>query len=483
MYTQSLFHYLYLVIFMAVILCPTAQAETTQPTTPRTITIDRIIPCPAAFLCEWTWHGNTPPADIRVTLEWKRLDGKWPQASALDLDPAQTSARIEGLASGVDYEVRIRTRPASDDALQSATRRIRPGSVPGVVIDYLHPGDETYAAFGRYIGSPSLAVLPGGDYVASHDLFGGKGASNDLTRIFISRDRGASWQFLSEVRPSFWGKLFVHRDRLYLLTVTHEYGDLFLYRSGDGGRTWGEPVKLHDAPCHKAPMPVVEHNGRLWTAFETHPAPGWSPYTSHVLSVAADADLMDPASWTASQGLALDREWPGMLADVGDPGFIEGNVVVTPEGNLVNIMRYNSPPHWGKAFILNIDAENPAAPETFARVIDLPGGMSKFCIHRDADSGRYLSLVNRVTRDINYQRNVLSLVSSADLINWKLERDVIDYANGDRYTDSDWDMLIGFQYVDWLFEGDEMIAISRTALGGANNFHDANHLTFHRFEK
>jgi predicted neuraminidase len=38
----------------------------------------------------------------------------------------------------------------------------------------------------------------------------------------------------------------------------------------------------------------------------------------------------------------------------------------------------------------------------------------------------------------------------------------------------------GFQYVDWLFEGDDIIAVCRTAWDGAHNAHDANHLTFHR---
>ena len=42
----------------------------------------------------------------------------------------------------------------------------------------------------------------------------------------------------------------------------------------------------------------------------------------------------------------------------------------------------------------------------------------------------------------------------------------------------------GFQYVDWLFDGADIIAACRTAFdddeGGAHNFHDANYLTFHR---
>ena len=44
----------------------------------------------------------------------------------------------------------------------------------------------------------------------------------------------------------------------------------------------------------------------------------------------------------------------------------------------------------------------------------------------------------------------------------------------------------GYQYVDWLFEGADMIAVIRTADddddGGAHNQHDANFLTFHRFK-
>ena len=44
-----------------------------------------------------------------------------------------------------------------------------------------------------------------------------------------------------------------------------------------------------------------------------------------------------------------------------------------------------------------------------------------------------------------------------------------------------------FQYADWQFDGDDLIAVSRTAyddgLGGAANQHAANYLTFHRIKK
>ena len=58
--------------------------------------------------------------------------------------------------------------------------------VPGVVIDY------SPAASGIYIGSPGLAVLPNGDYVASHDEFGPKTTEHEkaITHIFRSSDKG-----------------------------------------------------------------------------------------------------------------------------------------------------------------------------------------------------------------------------------------------------------------------------------------------------
>ena len=42
----------------------------------------------------------------------------------------------------------------------------------------------------------------------------------------------------------------------------------------------------------------------------------------------------------------------------------------------------------------------------------------------------------------------------------------------------------GFQYADLLFDGDDIVAVVRTAFddesGGAHNQYDASHFTFHR---
>lgn len=69
----------------------------------------------------------------------------------------------------------------------------------------------------------------------------------------------------------------------------------------------------------------------------------------------------------------------------------------------------------------------------------------------------------------------MALASSKDLRNWIVERIILHHPDIKKHA---------FQYVDWLFEGEDIIAVSRTAyddgLGGAANYHDANFITFHR---
>ena len=107
-------------------------------------------------------------------------------------------------------------------------------SPPGVVVDHSLPSTR------RFIGSPSLAILTNGTYLASHDFFG-PGTTHDQTVLFESRDQGAHWSPLSSVDGQFWSSLFVHRGLLYLLGPNRQNGHVVIRRSLDGGRTWTVP--------------------------------------------------------------------------------------------------------------------------------------------------------------------------------------------------------------------------------------------------
>lgn len=354
--------------------------------------------------------------------------------------------------------------------------------VPGVVIDH------SPASSGIYIGSPSLAVLPNGDYVASHDEFGPKSTehSRAVSHIFQSRDRGANWKKISTIDGAFWSTLFPHRGALYLIGPDKHHGNVLVRRSSDGGVTWTSPTNSTtgllrgDGEYHCAPMPVIEHAGRLWRAMEwRNPPVAWGiNYRAGMLSIPVDADLLQATNWTCCNFLPSDRAWNG-----GDMGaWLEGNAVVTPAGEVVDVLRVQTKSCDEKAAIVRISQDGKTASfDPATGFIKFPGGAKKFTIRFDPSSKRYWCLANIVldpyrSRDAGSVRNTLALTCSTDLLNWEVRCLLLRHSEVRRH---------GFQYVDWLFDGDDIIAACRTAFddgeGGAHNNHDANFLTFHRF--
>jgi hypothetical protein len=112
--------------------------------------------------------------------------------------------------------------------------------------------------------------------------------------------------------------------------------------------------------------------------------------------------------------------------------------------------------------------------------VDFPGSAKKFTVRFDPQSKLYLSLANAVVEPDRSPRpgevrNTLALVCSPDLRRWTVCRELLRHDDPSKY---------GFQYCDWQFAGDDLIAVVRTAFddaaGGAHNYHDANYLTFHR---
>ncbi len=366
---------------------------------------------------------------------------------------------------------------------------------PGVVVA-TSPEPEA-----QYIGSPSIAILADGSYVSSHDFFGQAAPAARSTRVFSSRDRGASWAQRSQFSGATWGSLFVHRGALYHMAITREYGDVIIRRSTDGGRTWTTPT---DAPSgvlfkgkfHSAPVPVVVHNGRIWRAVEEVVNEKLWPrhFAAVVLCAPEGADLLQAKNWVRTNGIAFDEAWaPGRR-----PGWLEGNVVVSPEGGIVNLLRVN----------MEVDATAPFSVRGIPRyevaartevsgdgrelsfqpecgIFQLPGSQSKFTIRFDPVSRRYWSLVNKITlahedraHEVSpiAQRNVVMLISSSDLKEWREHAKVLRWRDGEKLARHD---RYAFQYLDWQVEGDDLVAVSRTSWN-AQSFHNANALTFHR---
>jgi hypothetical protein len=350
----------------------------------------------------------------------------------------------------------------------------------GVVVDHLPASTQ------QYVGSPAIAVLPDGDYVMSHDIFG-PGSSNDSSLVFRSGDRGKTWSRIARVQGQWWSTLFWHQGALHWMGVSCQYGNVVIRRSGDGGVTWTQPTTnatgllLDDGRYHCAPVPVVVHNGRVWRTMEDASGPGsWGHhFRAFMMSAPQDADLLQAESWTCSNPIGRDPEW--LNGTFG--GWLEGNAVVTPAGSIVDFLRVDVPPGPEQAAIVQVSDDGAHA--TFcpdSGFVEFPGGAKKFTIRLDPDSGLYWSLTNPVPEQHRQHRpgkvrNTLALVCSPDLYQWDYRATVLHHPDVEYH---------GFQYVDWLFDGDDLIVASRTAfddgLGGAHNQHDANYLTFHRVQ-
>jgi|GEM_PF-497832 len=365
---------------------------------------------------------------------------------------------------------------------------------PGTVIAQSpNPLSRSYA-------SPSIVVLPDGSYVVSHDYTG------TVSSIYRSTDNGVTWSFTTQVPNCHWATLFVHNSALYLMGTAKSFGDVVIYKSLDGGYSWTRAIDntsglLLSGRYHTGPVPVVVHNGRVWRAYEESPDPdNERDFHAFVLSAPANSDLLDASNWTKSNILRFDESW----LNAKRPNWFEGNIVVTPSGSVVDFMRLETwqavgggmPITTGGAtglqryevaakISVSADGSTVSFGNTAAEYAHFPGAESKFTIRYDATSGKYWTIVSKIsvftdtweTYNLpSHQRNVLALYSSSDLISWDHKYDIIKWNEG--YPVKTWDVF-GFQYADWQFQGNDIVAVSRTAWYG-ERYHNANLITFHR---
>ena len=348
-----------------------------------------------------------------------------------------------------------------------------------------------------YLGSPSIVRLPDGVLLASHDYFG-KGCPRNheneesLTSIYRSEDDGLTWVNVTHIMNCYWSSLFLCQDEVYILGVSQQYGAIVIRKSADGGFTWTHPQTSKDGLLfqggyyhtppnyHCAPMPVLQHNGRIYKAFEDlDPVIHGPGFHACVVSAPVDADLLDADNWTISNKLKFNPDWvPSEWGKLDAPGWLEGNMVVDPQGQLWDILRFKSKPLCDRAAMVKVSPDGSQTsfdPQT--GFIDFPGGETKFTIRYDPITQLYFSLVNNNT-DPAYpnQRNVLSLSISKNLRDWKVVKTLMTDDTGLKHEDSV--RLTGFQYVDWQFDGDDIIYLVRTAYRGAVRYHDSNWIIY-----
>ena len=432
------------------------------------IYVCRVTPSTDSIHCEWLGLGA---AQYDVYYR-QRGEGDFVLFGAV-IEP---QCDITGLATDTDYEFYVQ---AGDKT--SRVRLARCGESIGTVVNYLHPDDEVYAFSGNCLCSPSMVRHPDGYLLSSMDVYGSSTPQN-LTLIFRSDDEGATWHYVCELMPCFWGKLYIHKGDVYMVGCSTEYGDLLIGKSTDGGNTFGAPTVLLRgsggkecrAGVHKNPQNSMVHNGRLYLSVE------WGNWNGNdyffapmVMSCALDDDMLVAENWSFTEPQQLAAE---TLAWVPKKfSLIEGTLVMAPDGTMLNVMRFGMARC--KAMALRVDLDDPEAPLVYDRLLDFPGNKSKFMIRYDEASRRYYSICCYIYdwENNNGARNLLTLVASDDLVHWEVVSTLYDYRDRDAFE-------LGLQYVCFMFDGDDIIYLCRTAMNGANNFHDANYQTFHRIK-
>jgi hypothetical protein len=370
-------------------------------------------------------------------------------------------------------------------------RKANPVAILILSVCYASPGageqikvvaiDHLLASSKTYVGSPSIAILSDNEYIASHDIFGPASDMN-RTQIFASTDRGQTWQLRSEIVGQFWSSLFTHRGSLYIMGPGREFGPVVIRRSNDGGFTWTSPTDsrnglLLNGRYHTAPTPVVQMGGRLWRAMEDIGGPGDWPtrFRCFVLSIPEDADLLRADLWTQTTMLSGNAGW----LNGAFHGWLEGNAVAAKDGRIFDLLRVDAKPVGDKAALVSIDSNGKTLSfEPGRDFVQMPGGSVKFTVRRDPVDGDYWALTNVLDTPApnpGIVRNTLALVHSSDLIHWDVRATIWHHPDVKQH---------GWQYVDWQFDGNDMVAVARVAdddsAGGAHDFHDANYLTFFR---
>lgn len=462
----------------------------------------------------------------------------------LDVQPIEGRVAFSRYSSGrVDWvlgtnasvpAIAFLTNPGHFQAMRLAPRDPVDGfgcpDLPGLPIQY------SPASTAIYLGSPAIVILSNGDYLASCDYFGGGSTQDTLGQTFLwrSSDRGTSWSYLGQINQMvsggadddgcFWNHFVQLNGNLYSMANANggSAGEMVIRRSTNNGGQWSYVTaapdntgRLFAGQSWRPGQSYAIKQGCLWLEADSNINSTWGNNYMAAIFAPTNSDLLAPGNWTLSSKVAVDTSW----LDGTFRGWLEGNCLLDTNGGIVLMVRAdnrygNGAAIGGKAAILRVNYTggtnattsfsgglfDPTSPNS-SGFIDFPGGVTRFTIRWDAQSQKYWSLCNYIPRKFRTNaynaerfRAILTLASSADLKDWTVERIVMAdwrlYSDDSTVVASAFDgneTDYGFQYVDWQFDGDDIVATVRTSFcddyGGANSGHNSNYYLFRRVEQ
>jgi len=403
-------------------------------------------------------------------------------------------------------------------------------TLPGIQIAY------SPASTVIYLGSPAITILSNGNYLASHDYFGGGSSQNTVgqTFLYLSTNRGTNWTLLGQINQMvsgaadtngcFWNHFFQLNGALYsIANANGNGGPMVIRRSTNNGALWtsinpppDNTGRLFAAQSWDPGQSSVLKSGRIWMDAERAQSSTFGDNFIAALSAPTSADLLSPATWSLSTTVVRNTNWLGGTFS----GWLEGNCLADTNGGLVLMMRVdnryaNGAAIGSKAALIRVNYTggtnaatsfsggnfDPTDPNG-SGFVDYPGGCTRSTVHWDSVSQLYWTLCNYIPRAFRNNaynaerfRGILALASSPNLRDWTIERfvmfddriysnDAATVATAFNSSSIGFETAYGFQYADWQFDGDDLVATVRTAFcdnnGGPNSGHNANYYLFTR---
>jgi hypothetical protein len=404
-----------------------------------------------------------------------RYDAGIARESRVD-GPGVVDARVEGDRDRGQQTPDLGKPPDLGIVLDPGTGSL--AAVPGTVVySRGSPWTHLFGPDRIYTTSPSIVVLPTGEYLLAFNLFGDSLSPaadvSGTTYLYRSADKGLTWLNLtpSPMMGMKRGSLFVLGNSVFLVGYTAAPGQIVILESTDKGTSWTVPSDakhglLSTGTFGGTPHVPALHGGRLWTAVSG----------KRVMSASLSKPLLEKASWAGPSASADTSTSPlgsGLILS-------EAQIVASPLTGVVVMPKTD-----GLAFtaLIRATGDSTVADPADADWVALPGADKKFGAAYDPVSKRFYVLSNPVLpAHAGYPgltpqliRNTAAMLSSRDLLHWDVEQ---LFLYSPHLTHE------AFQYFSFGYDGDDLVIASRTAFDIGGNKpprgHDSNLITFHR---
>ena len=357
----------------------------------------------------------------------------------------------------------------------------------------------------NWVNDPGLVRLNSGNLFAVTPI--GNRDRNIIewqTHLSLSKNGGKSW-ILIDKKPYSDATPFIHNNQLYLFFrpklegKNQFFGDIWLTRSEDEGKTWKDPVKTFEGMYWNLQTSMCQKDRYIYWALNTNS--WWGP-DSGVVVIAGDVskDLLNADSWRISNNIKHPGTPEGLtrhMMDIRHPdwkqwktdGWLEPNVV-NVNGNIrvFSSCVIDGYATANIAAVCDVKDDKKKIDLSFSQYCSLPGGQCKFYIKYDKQSKLFWMASNiptdsqemihdwdeiRAGKAFNggpgNERRILMLSYSADSLNW-FQAGCIAMSKKP---------IQSFMYPSFDFDGDDIVLISRTS-SESNSQHDADMSTFHR---